>query len=213
MKTGWQIDLTDEERSRLLSVGYWRSREQPELPDPAAYVDTAWGEEERGAALSYLRSAPSCMRFCGYSTCRICGQSGPELGDSDLTDGTWIWPQGLVHYLEQHALRPPEPFLAHLRNRRFHLTTPLLPPETTLARLDPRLLRGMVRSEDERTVRLQLARPATKKDLYQGVEIDRALGCFRFEVNEAALRAERQRTERLLNPPAWRRALRAILGL
>lgn len=213
MKTGWQIYLTDDERSRLLPVGYWRSREQPELPDPAAHVDAAWEQEERQAALVYLQSAPACMRFLGYSTCRLCGQSGAELGDSDLTDGTWIWPQGLAHYLSQHALRPPEPFLAHLRQRRFRLATPLLPPETTLARLDPFLVRNMLRSEEEQTLRLRLARPATRKDLYLGVEIDRALGSFRIELNEAVLLAERQRTERLLNPPAWRRMLRVLLGL
>lgn len=213
MHTGWQIQLTDDEQSRLMPVGYWRSPEQPALPDPALHIDRAWDEEERSATLRYLRSAPACMRFCGYSTCRLCGRSGPELGDSDRTDGTWLWPEGLPHYLEHHAVRPPEPFLVHLRAARFRLETPLVPSETTLARLDPRLIRGMVRSDEERLIRLRLARPATPRHLYLGIEIDRALGCFRLEVNEAALAAERRRTERFLHPPVWRRLVRALLGV
>lgn len=213
MKTGWQIHLTDDERSRLLPVGYWRSPEQPALPDPALNVDTTWDEAERRATLAYLRSAPACLRFYGYSTCRLCGRSGPELGDSDRTDGTWIWPEGLPHYLEHHGVRPPEPLLVHLRTTRFRIEGPLVPSEAALARIDSRLLRGLVRSEEERLIRFRLSRPATPKDLHLGVEIDRALGCFRLEVNEAALAAERRKTERLLHPPAWRRLVRVLLGV
>jgi hypothetical protein len=213
MQTGWQVQLTDDEQSRLVPVGYWRSPEQTALPDPALHVDIAWDEEERRTTLVYLRSAPACMRFYGYSTCRLCGRSGSELGDSDLTDGTWIWPEGLPHYLEHHGVRPPEPFLVHLRATRFRIEAPLVPGETTLARLDPRLIRGMVRSEEERLIRFRLSRPATPRDLYLGVEIDRTLGSFRFEVNEAALAAERRRTERFLHPPAWRRLVRVLLGV
>jgi hypothetical protein len=33
------------------------------------------------------------------------------MGNSDLTDGTWVWPQGLVHYVDEHGLGLPEEFV------------------------------------------------------------------------------------------------------
>ena len=104
--SGWQIGLSEQERARLRAVGYWYSVAQPELPDPATYVDASWPEDERRLTIAYLRSGPSCVRWCGYSTCRLCGETGRELGDADLTDGSWIWPEGLTHYLERHSVRP-----------------------------------------------------------------------------------------------------------
>ncbi len=40
------------------------------------------------------------------------------MGDSDLTDGTWLWPQGLVHYVEVHGVALPDEFLAKARAMR-----------------------------------------------------------------------------------------------
>lgn len=210
MKMGWELTLDDAERARLRPVG---SSEAPELPDPAAQIDATWDEEERRATLSYLQQAPVCLRFLGYSTCRLCGRSGAELGDADRTDGMWVWPSGLPHYLEHHALRPPEELLRHLRETGFRLRVPIVPAETTLGRLDPVLLRGLSRSEDEHRVWLRLARPATTRDLYLAIDVDRDLGCYRREVNDAALAASRRDSERQLNPPLWLRLLRGLMPL
>ena len=55
------------------------------------------------------------MRSSGYheaSFCRFaCGETA--MGAEDLTDGTYVWPSGLVHYVEQHAVGLPEAFVAH----------------------------------------------------------------------------------------------------
>jgi hypothetical protein len=37
------------------------------------------------------------------------------MGDSDLTDGTWLWPQGLVHYVKIHGVALPDEFVADAR--------------------------------------------------------------------------------------------------
>jgi hypothetical protein len=50
--------------------------------------------------------------FMGYSTCRICGKH--DNGNLELTDGTYIWPSGLEHYVREHAVRLPDEFVAHL---------------------------------------------------------------------------------------------------
>ena len=49
----------------------------------------------------------------GYSNCRFGGDgscpTGPwvNMGCIALTDGEFVWPEGLVHYVEHHAVRPP----------------------------------------------------------------------------------------------------------
>jgi hypothetical protein len=50
----------------------------------------------------------------GYSTCRICGDY--RNGDRELTDGVYLWPQGLAHYVREHQVRLPSQFLDHVRD-------------------------------------------------------------------------------------------------
>ncbi len=50
--------------------------------------------------------------YLGLSYCRFdCGQRG--LGSADLTDGTWVWPEGLWHYVDVHSVRLPDEFIQH----------------------------------------------------------------------------------------------------
>jgi hypothetical protein len=39
------------------------------------------------------------------------------MGSSDLTDGTWLWPEGLAHYVRKHDVVLPEEFIAHVVSR------------------------------------------------------------------------------------------------
>jgi hypothetical protein len=38
------------------------------------------------------------------------------MGDSDLTDGIWVWPQGLEHYVRHHHIRLPGQFIQTMRD-------------------------------------------------------------------------------------------------
>lgn len=49
----------------------------------------------------------------GYSPCRLCGLASN--GNLDLTDGTYIWPEGLAHYVLEHSVRLPDEFIHHVR--------------------------------------------------------------------------------------------------
>jgi hypothetical protein len=49
----------------------------------------------------------------------MCGIEHSMMGDSDLTDGIWVWPQGLVHYVDAHQLALPKQFIG----TTFSLTT------------------------------------------------------------------------------------------
>jgi len=50
----------------------------------------------------------------GISPCRLCGIKN---GSLEFTDGTYLWPEGLVHYIREHAVRMPEAVVAHAEAR------------------------------------------------------------------------------------------------
>lgn len=110
----------------LREVGYWideevknynpESREENkhllELPDPRVLREALGARPLPPEALQYLRSGRELNALLGYSYCRFrCGISDEQMGCRDLTDGAWIWPEGLVHYVEVHQVALPEEFL------------------------------------------------------------------------------------------------------
>jgi hypothetical protein len=36
------------------------------------------------------------------------------MGSSDLSDGFWVWPEGLAHYIEDHHVVLPDDFIRHV---------------------------------------------------------------------------------------------------
>lgn len=100
----------------LILIGYWHSDEESEYPDPAWFVDPLWDISERTLVINFLKSGVEFNRYCGYSSCRFrCGIMDSDLGDGELTDGVYYWPEGFVHYVEEHNVKPPEDFLGHVR--------------------------------------------------------------------------------------------------
>jgi hypothetical protein len=93
----------------------WRDRREAYWPDPHDYVDDDWDEGDRAAVVHALRNGRSVRQFRGESTCRFCGALN---GARELTDGTYVWPDGLAHYLEQHSVRLPQPVEAHFLTER-----------------------------------------------------------------------------------------------
>ena len=62
--------------------------------------------------INYLRTAQVVASYRGLSRCRFeCGISDQEMGYRDLSDGVWIWPEGLAHYVEKHELPLAQEFL------------------------------------------------------------------------------------------------------
>ncbi len=100
--------------SRLVLIGYWCSDDEPEWPDPVTMVDTAWDETEREAVAAYLSSAFVPWVAAGHSTCRLCGQLN---GSAEFSDGVYVWPEGLVHYVSDHSVRLPMEIVQHIKQR------------------------------------------------------------------------------------------------
>ena len=102
-------------------VGFWRDPSEPEtagLPNPKDCADPQWDTGERRRVIRYLRSGKEFANYLGYSWCRMdCGIPDNKLGSRDLTDGTYVWPEGFAHYVEKHNVKPPEHFLQHVRSQ------------------------------------------------------------------------------------------------
>lgn len=50
----------------------------------------------------------------GLSPCRLCGR---QTGAMEYTDGTFVWPEGLAHYVDEHAVRLPKRVVEHALRR------------------------------------------------------------------------------------------------
>lgn len=92
---------------KLIEVGYWYSKQEPHLPVPHENTDNLT-QMEREFVCDYLRSRPIKNYFKGFSLCRICKGIN---GSTDRSDGTYIWPSGLIHYVRKHHVALPEEFV------------------------------------------------------------------------------------------------------
>jgi hypothetical protein len=95
----------------LTLIGYWRNAEEPEYPDPADLVDPNWDPGERSIVADYLDRGSVHWIQLGMSMCRLCGV---ENGCAEPTDGTYVWPEGLSHYVRDHSVKLPSRIVDHI---------------------------------------------------------------------------------------------------
>lgn len=100
----------------LIRIGYWRSDVSPDLPHPRGLVDESWASDGRDLVVAYLRGGLPVLHAVGFSPCRMCDLAAN--GSADLTDGNFLWPEGLAHYVEHHDVRLPAEFERHAVARR-----------------------------------------------------------------------------------------------
>lgn len=130
--------------SALRTLGFWQvvAEDREGLlgwPHPAVLVDRNWEAERRERIVSYLRGGHTIASYMGYSFCRFkdCLHNDREqLGTKDLTDGRWVWPEGLWHYVANHGVRLPEAFVADAAANDF-VVPAFTPPDQPMA-VDPR---------------------------------------------------------------------------
>ena len=103
---------------KLKEVGFWQGDDEPYTIDPHDLVDPSWEKSNRGKIIEYLKNGHVVDNYFGYSWCRFkCGIDDSSMGDADLTDGEWIWPEGLFHYIEKHNVKLPDEFIARMKER------------------------------------------------------------------------------------------------
>ncbi|KAF0756301.1 hypothetical protein AaE_004691 [Aphanomyces astaci] len=103
-------------------IGFWRKYNDDDgdvRPHPQSLQDKAWYDRRADMAAKviwYVRHAGFVESYeMGYSFCRIDSScSSKALGACTMTDGMYCWPEGYVHYLEQHHVVPPADFVEHV---------------------------------------------------------------------------------------------------
>jgi hypothetical protein len=97
----------------LSSLGYWiQDLWDEELPAPQELVAPK-PHTDAAALTSYLDAGVPCEQYRGRSWCRFgCDEAALDMGSCDLTDGVWVWPQGLSHYVSVHGVMLPDTFIA-----------------------------------------------------------------------------------------------------
>lgn len=135
------LETIEDDRQRK-DVGYWQSEEwEPYLPHPRYLVEPGWRKNERSLIVAYLKSGHQYSRWQGYSYCRFdCFLKNRKkaiselerralvdealtMGSRDLTDGEWIWPEGLAHYVEKHDVCLPDSFVETMQKNSWMVPT------------------------------------------------------------------------------------------
>jgi hypothetical protein len=98
-------------------LGFWREEAAPHLPIPMAssqsnyaIIDCLKSIQER----CQREQSPSAhyISYRDFSSCRICGCSnGRAEYTFEYDNVVYVWPAGLIHYLEAHRINPPDGLL------------------------------------------------------------------------------------------------------
>ncbi|MGW5303311.1 hypothetical protein ACWERF_05210 [Streptomyces griseoluteus] len=83
-----------------------------------------WDEHR---VLAYLESALEIYSTMGAERDVLTGEEWIVGSGSLMTDGTWLWPVDLTHYVRRHHAVLPQEFLDHIRAS--HYTVPVVPDE------------------------------------------------------------------------------------
>jgi hypothetical protein len=114
----------------LKGIGYWQSDEASILPHPEYLVDDGWLAEERERIIAYLQAGRQYLSYGRFSFCRFkCGADPSDMGHCDLTDGEWVWPEGLAHYVEHHHVILPMEFVQSMRRNDWEVPPDVIVPE------------------------------------------------------------------------------------
>jgi hypothetical protein len=102
-------------KNKLIAIGYWKSLYETEFPDPAKFEDIKWNSKEKAGIIEHLKKGKSIANWMGTSWCRFrCREK--NMGNSCLTDGIFLFPEKLTHYIEEHNVRLPNEFINHVLN-------------------------------------------------------------------------------------------------
>lgn len=79
----------------------------------------AVSDAELPLLLRYLERQPEVLLSSGLGVDAFSGGTEVDVPQSYHTDGTWVWPAAVPHYLRKYGLAPEPEFLAHIRDLKF----------------------------------------------------------------------------------------------
>jgi hypothetical protein len=105
--------------------GLWKTSEadSAQVPLFTDVVDPAWNPPDLADILAYLRSCPVALASsAGAGACPLCGEMLNDLG-CQRSDGVWVWPASLEHYVSRHQVRLPDRMVEQIRGRQYRVPT------------------------------------------------------------------------------------------
>jgi hypothetical protein len=124
-----------EDERPLIGIGHWHTGPPDIQPHPQALVDWTWSLRMRWRMFWYLSRGSEHLRYRGTSYCWF-GCWRTHLGSRDFTDGVWVWPEGLAHYVWRHGVRLPDEFVAHAASNDFRIPVPTNTPRRNVLDMD-----------------------------------------------------------------------------
>lgn len=101
-------------RRRLEVLGYWFHELAPDALPLPGHLAGRWRARDRAIVLAHLRRGRTLVRYDAAAPCRFaCGVR--HVGRREQTDGRFVWPEGLAHYVDVHGVQLPAAFVAHAR--------------------------------------------------------------------------------------------------
>jgi hypothetical protein len=89
------------------------------IPIIDIFINETWHPEDKLLIINYLKTSPNVVASSTMSTlCMLCRE---RLGDpgSFFSDGYWLWPERLVHYIKKHNLRIPDEMVKHIQKEKY----------------------------------------------------------------------------------------------
>jgi hypothetical protein len=148
----WGVSATRPRESgkHMKLIGYWmRSLRDTEFFLPQEFVAESPPDLrrliaaylDRGSLFNVYRGVSWCRFYCGFSA----------MGNRELSDGYFAWPEGLSHYVREHAVCLPEEFIQHVQSG-----TPPIPKKRWPESLDDTYWNEWCRTHSARRFRSQI---------------------------------------------------------
>lgn len=94
-------------------IGYWIESLLDDRYFPPQELVGELPTETKERVIAYLDQGSVFEVYRGSSWCRF-GCNHQPMGNAELTDGKWVWPTGLSHYVRDHGVMLPDRFLRHV---------------------------------------------------------------------------------------------------
>lgn len=143
-------------------IGYWfRDLSDCDFMAPQE-LSAIEDESIRNRLAAYLEGGRPLRSYRGGAWCRFrCGIE--SIGGSELTDGRWVWPEGLAHYVRVHRTELPAEFIDHALANRPVIETRFDESEISLdywldwcsVKRDPEFVEELERARNEAEARFE----------------------------------------------------------
>ena len=103
----------------MKAFGYFTPDDMDRGDHAKDFVDDKWDATEKRKVIQYLQDC----HLTGFTVferlpCFICNEYD-VLSSQGKCDGEWVFPEALIHYIEQHNVVPIKAFLEHIRFNNF----------------------------------------------------------------------------------------------